>query len=110
MPRRRALGHAVVGLVAVVVALGARAGEVLQPLELDTVDARFAIRGDHAPRPGIVVVALDGRTLSELGLRPPLPRSVHARVLDRLTKAHPKLIAYDIQFIGPTKPASEDRA
>jgi adenylate cyclase len=114
MPRRRVLQrpalHVAVGLVAVLVALGARAAEVLQPLELDTVDARFAIRGGHAPRPGIVVVALDGRTLSELGLRPPLPRSIHARILDRLTQARAKAIAYDIQFIGPTKPAAEDRA
>jgi adenylate cyclase len=99
-----------VGLLAVLAALGARAADVVQPVELDTVDARFAIRGDHAPRPGIVVVALDGRTLSELGLRPPLPRSVHAHVIDRLRAAGAKLIAYDIQFIGPTKPAAEDRA
>src|SRR3954471_3583851 len=114
MPRRRALPrpalHLAVGLVAVLVALAARAGDVLQPLELDTVDARFALRGDHAPKRGIVIVALDGRTLGELGLRPPLPRSLHARVLDRLRTAGVRLIAYDIQFIGPTKPGSEDRA
>src|SRR3954447_11216133 len=82
MPRRRALPrpalHLAVGLVAVLVALAARAGDVLQPLELDTVDARFALRGDHASKQGIVIVALDGRTLGELGLRPPLPRSLHA--------------------------------
>src|SRR3954471_19723260 len=79
MPRRRALPrpalHLAVGLVAVLVALAARAGDVLQPLELDTVDARFALRGDHAPKRGIVIVALDGRTLGELGLGPPLPRT-----------------------------------
>src|SRR4051812_43745555 len=113
MPRRRALPrpalHVVVGLVAVLVALGARAGEVLQPVELDTFDARYAIRGDHAPRPGVVVVALDGRTLSELGLRPPPRRSLPARVFDRLGAAGARLIAYDIQFIGPSKPASEVR-
>src|SRR3954452_20004049 len=114
MPRRdgrqRLALHVAGGLIAVLLALGPRAADVLEPLELDTVDARFAIRGDHAPRPGIVVVALDGRTLSELGLRPPLPRSLHARVIDRLRAAGAKLIAYDIQFIGPAKPAAEDRA
>src|SRR4051794_14452960 len=110
MPSRRVILHMAVAVVAVLLALGARAADVLQPIELDTVDARFAIRGDHAPRPGIVVVALDGRTLSELGLRPPLPRSIHAQVMERLRAAGAKLIAYDIQFIGPTKPAAEDRA
>ncbi|MEA2412063.1 MAG: adenylate cyclase [Thermoleophilaceae bacterium] len=107
--RRRVL-HVAVALVAVLLALGARAGDVLQPLELNTVDARFTIRGHHDPRAGIAVVALDGRTLSELGLRPPLPRLLHARVIDRLRAAHAKLIAYDIQFIGPARPAAQDRA
>jgi adenylate cyclase len=107
--RRRVL-HVAVALVAVLLALGARAGDVLQPLELNTVDARFTIRGHHDPRAGIAVVALDGRTLSELGVRPPLPRLLHARVIDRLRAAHAKLIAYDIQFIGPARPAAQDRA
>src|SRR4051812_24262982 len=114
MPRRdgrqRLALHVAVGLIAVLLALGARAADVLEPLELDTVDARFAIRGDHAPRPGIVVVALDGRTLSELGLRPPLPRSIHAQVMERLRAAGAKLIAYDTQSTAPTNPAAEARA
>jgi adenylate cyclase len=101
--------HLAVGLLAVLIALGARAADLLRPLELNTVDARFAIRGGHAPRPGIAIVALDGRTLSELGLPPPLPRRLHAQMMDRLRGAGARLIAYDIQFTGTRLPR-DDRA
>jgi adenylate cyclase len=114
MPRRRVhlrpTLHAAVGLLAVLLALGARATDVLQPLELNTVDARFAIRGDHRPRAGIAIVELDGRTLSAVGLQPPLPRALHAQMMDRLRQAGARLIAYDFQFLGATRPASQDRA
>jgi adenylate cyclase len=106
--RRTAL-HAAIGVLVVLLVLLARTGDVFEPLELNSIDARFAIRGDHKPRPGIAIVAVDGRTLSELGLRPPLPRGLHARVMDRLHADGARLIAYDIQFLGPTVPA-DDRA
>src|ERR1700704_5542804 len=99
--RRRVL-HVAVGLIAVLIALGARAADVLQPLELNTIDARFSIRGGHPPRPDVAIVARAGRTLSALDLRPPLPRRLHARVMDRLRRDGARLIGYDVQFIGPT--------
>jgi CHASE2 domain-containing sensor protein len=89
-------------LAAAGVALAADAAGALDSLELSTVDARFSVRGGHAPRKDIVLVGLDARSVAALGLRPPLPRSYHARMLDRLRQAHPKLIAYDVQFLGAT--------
>ena len=83
--------------------------DLLRPLELNTVDARYRIRGTRAPPKGVVLVALDPRSLKELGVRPPLARSLHARLLDRLHADHPRLIAYDFQFIGHTS-SREDRA
>jgi adenylate cyclase len=80
----------------------------LHRTELATVDQRFAIRGDHRPRQSVVLVALDSRTVAALG-RPPLPRSVHARVLDRLHAAGARLVAFDFRFAGATEPR-EDRA
>jgi len=51
-------------------ALTLRATDALRSLELDTIDARFSVRGaQDAPR-DIVIVAIDDRTLSELGLSP----------------------------------------
>jgi len=106
---RRALLLSAVAVGAVGLSLGVGAAGALGSLELDTVDARFKLRGARTPRSEIVLVALDGRSVSELGLRPPLPRSLHARALDRLRADRPRVIAYDLQFIGRTE-ADEDRA
>jgi CHASE2 domain-containing sensor protein/tRNA A-37 threonylcarbamoyl transferase component Bud32 len=76
--------------------------DVLKSLELDTVDARFSLRGSQTPPKDVVLVALDDRTLGELGLRPPLPRRLHARVIDYLRRAGARVIAYDFQFTTPT--------
>jgi adenylate cyclase len=105
--RRTAL-HLATGVAAVLLVLAARQADLLQPLELNTIDARFAIRGDRAPRSDIAIVALDGRTITTLGLRPPLPRRMHADVMDRLHTAGARLIAYDIQFIGRTDRADDN--
>jgi len=105
--RRRLL--AVVALVAIALAGGAKASGVLESLELDTIDTRFAVRGDEKPPGDIVLVLLDPGSLAQLDVRPPIPRSIHARLLDRLAAADPRLIAYDFQFVGRTQPR-EDRA
>jgi len=81
---------------------------VLGGLEQSTVNVRFRAR--HRPPPqGIVVVAIDSRTFSELGVRWPFPRSLHARALERLRAAEPREIVYDVQFTEPARPP-EDRA
>jgi adenylate cyclase len=108
--RVRALLLLGTAVAAVLIALGARAVDLFESLELNAVDARYSIRGGHEPRPDIVTIALDGRTLSVLGLRPPLPRSMHARVMDTLHADGARLIAYDFQFEGPDRDPLEDAA
>ena len=100
---------AAVAVAAAGLSVTAYALDLLRPLELNTVDARYRIRGTRAPPTGVVLVALDPKSLKELGVRPPLPRSLHARLLERLRTDHPRLIAYDFQFIGHTA-SREDRA
>ena len=113
MPSRRAHQRprllAIVALVAIALAGGAKATGVLDALELDTVDTRFAVRGDEKPPGDIALVLLDPGSLAQLDVRPPIPRSIHARLIDRLAAADPRLIAYDFQFVGRTQPR-EDRA
>lgn len=94
-------------LFSAAVASLALAADALHGLELSTVDARFSLRGARAARPGIVIVGLDARTLERLGLRPPLPRSIHARLIEMLRRAQPKLIADDFQFIGRSAPRQD---
>jgi adenylate cyclase len=77
--------------------------------ELASVDTRFSIRGDQKPRDDVVLVLIDDTTSRELPVRFPFPRSLHARVIDAVNRDGAKTIAYDVEFLQPTK-ASEDGA
>ncbi len=87
--------------------IAAYAADVLHDSELDTVDTRFTIRGDRGPPKDIVVVKIDDVTFNQLQQRFPFPRSLHARLIDRLSRDGAKAIAYDVQFTEPTKPAED---
>ncbi len=94
-----AIGLAVSGL-----ALLAYGFHVFDRLELSTVDARFAIRGD-LPRPkNVVVVGIDDYTFSATNWRWEFSRLKEARVINRLAAAGAKVIAEDIQYTEPTTP------
>jgi len=56
------------------------------------------------------VVAIDDVTFDELDLRWPFPRSLHAKLVDRLRGAGARVIAVDIQFTEPSDDAREDDA
>ena len=87
-------------------ALGLHASGVLAGLEDASVDQRLRLR-PAAPPAGVVIVALDRRSFDLLGERPPIPRSLHARLLDRLRRVEPRVIAYDVQFTEPTENAED---
>jgi adenylate cyclase len=99
---------AATGLVAAAIGVLAWATDALQSLEVRTIDARFSVRGEEKPA-DVAVVGMDEQTLEDLELRPPLPRSLHARVMDRLRRDGAKVIAYDLEFTEPTE-VDEDNA
>jgi adenylate cyclase len=105
--RRREVAILIVVLVAAGLAGLAYATHLMRALELQSVDARFSARGTQ-PRPeNIVVVQIDERTFGELGLRWPFPRSLHARVIDRLHDAGAAAIGFDVQFTEQTTPRQD---
>lgn len=57
-------------------------------------DAALELRRD-TPEPDVVVVAIDDRSLLEIG-RWPWSRAVHAALLERLTEAGAAVVAFDI--------------
>src|SRR5262245_54416731 len=75
--------------------------DVFGGAELSSIDRRFAIRGEQKPPKDIVVVKIDDTTFSELGLRWPFSRLVHAKAIKNLNAAGANVIAYDIQFSEP---------
>ena len=88
--------------------LAAYAASVLDDSELDTIDARFSIRGD-LPRPNdVVIVGVDDVTFSELQEQWPFPRRLHAKVIDQLRKDGARAIAYDVQFTEPSNPKDDN--
>ena len=102
MPRRQRLAltlYATLALATTGTVLALFAFGVFRGSDLETVDARFGVRGTHAA-PDVVVVAIDPKTLTAIGPFP-FSRGFHARVIRRLTRARAGAIAYDIQFTEP---------
>jgi adenylate cyclase len=107
--RSRQTAFLVIGLLSAALATVAYLTEAFHGIELDIVDARFAVRGEEPSPRDVVVVEIDDVTLDDLDTQWPFPRSVHADMIDRLRHAGVSTIAYDIQFTEPTR-AQEDNA
>ncbi len=100
--RRRELALLFVVIGAAAIATLTYATHLMRTLELQSVDARFSIRGTQPPPDDIAIVEVDDRTFTELGEQWPFPRSLHARLIDRLREAGARVIAVDIQFTEST--------
>jgi adenylate cyclase len=55
----------------------------------------------------IILIAIDDASLAEVGQPWPWPRSLHARLIDKLAQAGAAVIAFDILFSTPAPPAEE---
>lgn len=102
-----------VTLVAVGIGLIADATHLLGRSELQTVDARYSIRGTHRPPSNIVFVAISPEAEQELErdnlvARWPLPRKYDAEILDHLRLAGAKTIAMDMEFIHESNPVEDN--
>jgi adenylate cyclase len=100
---------AAVAIASAGIALLLYATGLFHDTELASVDTRFAVRGDEKPGEDIVLVLIDDTTSRELPVRFPFPRSLHARVIDAVNRDGATTIAYDVEFLQPTK-AKEDNA
>ncbi len=117
MGRARSQRRKIVGLLAVALLAGgvgviAYATNLLRRSELQTIDARFSIRGAEPTPPGIVLVEIDNNTFQELTrlgrhAEWPFPRRYDAEVIDRLRTAGAQTIALDIEFAHATDEADD---
>jgi adenylate cyclase len=82
----------------------------LRRLDLDSVDARFSIRGEKTPPRDLLIVAIDAETFDELNHNWPFPRTFHARILRNLDRAGARVIAYDVQFTEASEDPAADEA
>ena len=113
--RRRVRGASrrqllIVAAVGAAVGLALWASDSLDGLELETVDARFGIRGEQSPPQDIVVLAIDDQSFSRLDERWPFSRFRHAKTIQRLTADGAAAIAYDVEFTEPSGNFRADNA
>ncbi len=97
----KTLAVAIAAFVAMAGGLTCYLADAWPRLESDTIDMRFSARG-ASKAPGMVVVAIDDKTFSQLRRQWPFPRRLHASVIDRLAADRARAIAYDVQFTEPT--------
>jgi adenylate cyclase len=96
--RARQLFLALVAVACTGVALAAYSTQLLAQLEGLTIDARFSIRGNERPPSDIVVVGVDAMTFDQLDIEWPFPRSLQAKLINRIDAERPAVIAFDVQF------------
>ena len=106
-PSHRGMLAAAVAALSALLVLVCYVAGLLDNLERQSVDERFAWRGTQSPGSQIVIVAIDQTTLQKVSIRPPFPRSYYAQVLDRVHSQSPQVIAVDAQFGGRTDPADD---
>jgi len=72
----------------------------LEHMELKTIDLRFQTRGPVSPRPEIVLAVIDEKSIAREG-KWIWPRSKIAKLVDKLSRAGVKVVAFDIGFLEP---------
>jgi adenylate cyclase len=106
--RARLALMAAVALVAATFGVVAHEKDLLRWLELQSVDARFEVRGKEPAPKGVAVVAVDDRTFNERPAdRWPFLRRRHAKAIDILKAAGARVIVYDVQFTEPSNPVDD---
>ncbi len=63
---------------------------------------------DDTANPNLAIVSIDDATYRKMGF--PLPRSVYGTLLDKLKAAGARTVAFDIDFLEPSKDRSQDAA
>jgi CHASE2 domain-containing sensor protein/signal transduction histidine kinase len=77
-------------------------------LQLDAaIHDRMLLLASHTPAPDILIVAIDERSLSELG-RWPWSRDTHARLLERLAADKPRAVLLDLFLTEPSVDTRDD--
>ena len=107
-PTRRALVlGAATGLAFWLLALLAATTPQGVSLEDMALNAAWLLRARGRPPADILVVAVDEPSFQEIGLPWPWPRRLHARLLDRLTRAGARAVVLDMVFAEPSTPADD---
>jgi len=106
----RALVFPLIGVLAAIItfALYGLKSEFLSGIDLKLRDSRLKLRQEARPTDKVVIVAIDSKSINELG-RWPWQRSTIAQLIDSLSEYGAKTIALDIIFAEPSE-REQDKA
>ncbi|MBL8659713.1 MAG: adenylate/guanylate cyclase domain-containing protein [Rhodospirillales bacterium] len=110
-PQRRKTALLAALSVAIALALAAvvwREAPLVAAADGETLDWRFRLRGELAPGPEVLLVAIDDRSVGAFG-RWPIPREVLAAAVRALTRDGARVIAFDLLFADaqPAAPGAD---
>ncbi len=97
------LGLAVLVTAVMMVGLSWAGPAALLRLEHISLNLRFLLRGERAPGDEVVLVAVDDRSLKEIG-RWPWSRDKQARVVEAIAQDGAKVIGLDLMYLEPEAP------
>jgi len=80
---------------------------LITKLENQVLDRFFGIRGAQPPPPELLIVGIDEASFQDLRLPWPWPRSLHARLIDRLSAAGARMVVFDVLFADPIDPEKD---
>ena len=93
---------AVATLAGAALGLGLALTDTAQRLEWATYDRLLrSVTSGTPPAPGVVLVAIDEPSMTELGRPWPWPRAWHAHLVDQLRRGGAKAVVFDVVFEGP---------
>ncbi|WP_201859975.1 CHASE2 domain-containing protein [Microvirga soli] len=73
---------------------------LLDRLEAPLIDLRFLLQGPRQAPDEITILAIDDRTVQQVGAYP-LPRATMAQLVSNVGRMQPKVVALDILFVDP---------
>ena len=79
---------------------------ILSDIDTRLSDKRFSYRGVQEPNPDVVIVAIDERSVNEIG-RWPWPRSTMSKLVDKFYQYDVKSAVFDIVFSEPESARSD---
>ncbi len=101
---------ALIVVVAAMIALAAAAAAPMRALENHFADYRIShLSHLSPPSDDIIIIAIDDETLANLPYLSPINRNLLASVVERLDKAEPRVIGFDILFDRPSAPEEDQR-
>src|SRR6478735_12554697 len=95
------------GLLAVVLVVAASFNRAWEAVEWKVFDLFTSISAPGTSRAPIVILAIDEPTFQELRLQYPFPRSLHARLVERVRADGALAVGFDIVFAEPSQPAED---